>query len=108
MSLNFLGPFGTVSVIFNEKSSPGSEPCEMLENDDPYSTLAMFFRPQGLQNEANMLKKQKMSEESREEKKERFVTVPRRFGRPSEAPGRRFGGPRGKSFTWPAECAGSV
>ena len=33
----------------------GSENGDMLENDDPYGTFAMFSRSRGLRNEARML-----------------------------------------------------
>ena len=40
--------------LFDSRNRPGDENGEMLENDDPYSTLAMFLRSQEPQHEVKM------------------------------------------------------
>ena len=41
-------------AILGGSETAGSENGDMLENDDPYGTFAMFSRSQGLRNEARM------------------------------------------------------
>ena len=50
----FWGSFWHRFGNFLLKKAHRSANDEMLENDDPYSTLAMFSRPRGLQNEVKM------------------------------------------------------
>ena len=59
------GPSGEASGVpgpsfwslFDSRNRPGDENSEMLENDDPYSTLAMFLRSQEPRNEVKMRQK---------------------------------------------------
>ena len=49
-------------VIFLAQGGIRSENDEMLENDDPYGTFAMFSTSRGLRNEAKMLPETQFSD----------------------------------------------
>ena len=49
-------------AILGGSETAGSENGDMLENDDPYGTFAMFSTSRGLRNEAKMLPETQFSD----------------------------------------------
>ena len=49
-------------AILGGSETAGSENGDMLENDDPYGTFAMFSRSRGLRNDYRMLPETQLSD----------------------------------------------
>ena len=90
---------GVFWIIFLAQSGLRSENCEMLENYDPLNGIAMFLRPQGLQNEVQIDPKTKKREERREKGRENRGESD--FGGKSRRSSKLYafrGGPRAESI----------